>query len=55
MDIIKSPFAILKAAINNGFKDKEPWQIVTVTTSTVLLTICMWETLHHEECKYIST
>lgn len=51
MDLLKSPFSILRAAINSGFADKEPWQIVSVTTSTVLLTIWMWEVLNHSESR----
>lgn len=43
---------LLASAINNLFKDKEPWQIVVVTTGTVVSTIYLFDLLNQDECKY---
>lgn len=54
MDLLKSPFSILKSAINSGFADKEPWQIVSATASTVIFTIYLWEFLNRDESRSTS-
>lgn len=53
MEHIKLPINTFRSVINNGFAGKEPWQIVTVTTSTVLLTVWLWEFLQHNESMYL--
>ncbi|KAJ8961993.1 hypothetical protein NQ314_005775 [Rhamnusium bicolor] len=52
MDIVKYPFSSLRVGINNGFSGKEPWQIVTITTSTVLLTIWFYNFLFQDESDF---
>ncbi|XP_046738089.1 sphingosine-1-phosphate lyase [Diprion similis] len=37
------PFELFRDLLNSSFKDKEPWQIVTITTTTVLATVWLWE------------
>ncbi|XP_018320081.1 sphingosine-1-phosphate lyase [Agrilus planipennis] len=49
MAIITAPFEIVKTGINNAFVSKEPWQIVTITTSTVLLSVWLYEFIFQEE------
>lgn len=53
MDIVTFPARTLKIFINSYFAEKEPWQIVTFTTSSVLLTIWLWDFLNQDECNYM--
>ncbi|XP_076677403.1 sphingosine-1-phosphate lyase [Andrena cerasifolii] len=39
----------LKEFINNYFQGKEPWQIVTITSTTVLTTVWLWNFVFQEE------
>ncbi|XP_032670951.1 sphingosine-1-phosphate lyase isoform X2 [Odontomachus brunneus] len=44
------PFADVPAKfINNLFQNKEPWQIVTMTTTTTLATIWLWNFIFQDE------
>lgn len=38
--------------VNNVFQDKEPWQIVTMTTTATLATIWLWNFIFQDESKY---
>ncbi|CAH1982781.1 unnamed protein product [Acanthoscelides obtectus] len=49
MDLVKQPLNFFKGTINNQFSGKEPWQIVTITTSTVLITIWLYELVNQDE------
>ncbi|XP_043282236.1 sphingosine-1-phosphate lyase [Venturia canescens] len=42
----------LKGVVNNVFKEKEPWQIVTITTTTVLGAVWVWNFVFQEESVY---
>lgn len=39
----------IKFFINDVFKEKEPWQIVTITTTTLLTSIWLWDFLFQDE------
>ncbi|XP_015439311.1 PREDICTED: sphingosine-1-phosphate lyase [Dufourea novaeangliae] len=39
----------LKEFVNNSFQGKEPWQIVTITSTTILTTIWLWNFVFQEE------
>lgn len=39
-------FQYMKGGINKTFVGKEPWQIVTITTSTVLIVIWCYDVLY---------
>lgn len=41
-----------KALINNLFVDKEPWQIVTITTTTVLTSIWLWNFYNNVDSEF---
>lgn len=42
----------VKGGINRSFDGKEPWQIVTITTSTVLIVVWCYDLLFlHNESK----
>ncbi|KRT83850.1 hypothetical protein AMK59_4551, partial [Oryctes borbonicus] len=45
----KAPLDLLKNSVNARFVGKEPWQIVACTTSTVLLTIWLYNFLFDDE------
>lgn len=38
----------VKTYVNELFRNKEPWQIVAITTSTVLATVWLYEYLAQE-------
>ena len=39
----------LRGVVNNTFKEKEPWLIVTVTTTTVLGAVWIWNFIFQDE------
>ncbi|KAJ8920412.1 hypothetical protein NQ315_005278 [Exocentrus adspersus] len=49
MDLLKHPLGALKHFINDSFKEKEPWQIVTITTTTVFLGVWLYEFIFLED------
>ncbi|KAG5885772.1 hypothetical protein JTB14_031208 [Gonioctena quinquepunctata] len=49
MDLLKYPVNQLKFGLNNIFNGKEPWQIVTITTSTVLITVWVYDFIVRDE------
>uniref|UniRef100_A0AAR5PMB4 sphinganine-1-phosphate aldolase n=2 Tax=Dendroctonus ponderosae TaxID=77166 RepID=A0AAR5PMB4_DENPD len=49
MDLIKSPASWLKTYVNAAFQGKEPWQIVSITTSSVLLMVWIYDFLDGDE------
>lgn len=54
MDTVLKPLASLKLGVNNSLAGKEPWQIVTLTTTTVLVLVWLHDFIHQEESKLIS-
>ncbi|XP_018579185.1 sphingosine-1-phosphate lyase [Anoplophora glabripennis] len=49
MDIIRHPVSSLKFVINDSFNGKEPWQIVTITTTTIFLGVWFYDFLFQDE------
>lgn len=49
MDNLLEPFAILARQINLLFANKEPWQIATITATTVLTSVWFWEYVNQDE------
>ncbi|KAF7274077.1 hypothetical protein GWI33_013237 [Rhynchophorus ferrugineus] len=49
MDVVKIPFNTLKEAINSAFSGKQPWQIVSFTTSAVLFVVWLYDFVDREE------
>lgn len=49
MDSVQLPLTTFKNLVNKQFASKEPWQIVTITTSTVLLSVWFYEFLFQDE------
>lgn len=47
--------ASLKNIINGHFAGKEPWQIVTVTATSVLTGVWLWTLLVQQDSKYLIT
>lgn len=37
--------------INDIFQNKEPWQIVTITTTSTLAMVWLWNFVHQDESK----
>lgn len=51
MNIITSPLYTFRTTLNSQFAAKEPWQIVTITASTVLFTVWLYEFIFQDESK----
>lgn len=51
-DKIKEGGKVVAGAVNNLFRNKEPWQIVVITTGTIVSTIYLYDLLNQDECKY---
>ncbi|CAH1132993.1 unnamed protein product [Ceutorhynchus assimilis] len=49
MDKVRLPLDILKNSVNVVFTGKEPWQIVSITTSSVLLIVWLYDFLDRDE------
>lgn len=45
----------VKSVVNGVFKEKEPWQIVTITTTTVLGAVWIWNFVFQDESWFIFT
>lgn len=54
MSKVSDCFNVITRQINALFANKEPWQIATITATSVLTTIWIWEQLNQDECKNIS-
>lgn len=52
MDLLKIPLNQVKSGVNQIFIGKEPWQIVTITTSSVLLFTWLYGFLCDDESEY---
>lgn len=55
MDKVNDGGKLLATAVNNLFKNKEPWQIVVITTGTVVSSIFLFDLLNQDECEYSGT
>lgn len=44
-------FGVLTHQINILFGNKEPWQIATITATSVLTTVWIWEQINQDESK----
>lgn len=51
-DTLKDGGKIVAGAVNNLFRNKEPWQIVVITTGTVVSAVYLIDLLNRDECKY---
>lgn len=49
MDILKMHLEFLKNGVNNVFQGKEPWQIASITTSTVLFLVWLHDFVNRDE------
>ncbi|KAL0281353.1 UNVERIFIED_CONTAM: hypothetical protein PYX00_002365 [Menopon gallinae] len=52
MNLILSQTSVLRDVVNECLKGKEPWQIVTMTTSIVLTTVWMYKQIFQEDSLY---
>lgn len=53
MDKIGDSLQIVTRQINGIFGNREPWQIATITATTVLTTVWIWEFLNHDESEFV--
>lgn len=47
--LILGPLNVVTRQINSLFVNKEPWQVATMTATTVLVTVWMWEFVNQDE------
>lgn len=45
MDYVRETLKLAKQGTNSAFQGKEPWQIVAITTTSVLSTVWLYEFL----------
>lgn len=50
--MVQEHLKLLTAPVDRAFAGKAPWQIVAITTSTVLGAIWLWELLSEDESEY---
>lgn len=43
----------LKGYVNAYFEEREPWEIVVITSGTILLAVWLWQFIFQDESKYI--
>lgn len=51
MDNLGDSLHFLTRQINAIFANREPWQIATITATTVLSTVWLWEFFNQDESK----
>lgn len=47
--LLKDSTIALRGAVNGAFANREPWQIVAVTTTTVLSIVWLWNVINQDE------
>jgi len=52
MDLVKNGILLSKNSVNNLFGQREPWQVATITASSVLTSIWLWNFLFQDESKF---
>ncbi|KAL4091802.1 hypothetical protein QTP88_026433 [Uroleucon formosanum] len=52
MDLVKNGILLSKNSVNNLFGQREPWQVASITASSVLTSIWLWNFLFQDESLY---
>jgi len=52
MDLVKNGILLSKTSVNNLFGQCEPWQVASITASSVLTSIWLWNFLFQDESKF---
>lgn len=56
MELVSSGLSLTKNTVNNMFaKHNEPWQVASLTATTILTSIWLWNFLVQDESKLISS
>lgn len=48
----KDAFSVLTRHTNSIFKNREPWQIVAITATSVLSTVWLWNFVNQDESEF---
>lgn len=48
----KDAFSVLTRHTNSIFKNREPWQIVAITATSVLSTVWLWSFINQDESEF---
>lgn len=51
MELINNGLSLTKATVNNLFGQCEPWQIASITASTIVSSIWLWNFVFQDESK----
>lgn len=51
MDLVSNSLSFTKNAVNNLFGPREPWQVASITASSLLTSIWLWNFLFQDESK----
>lgn len=51
MELVINGFLLTKNSINNLFGQREPWQVASITASSLLTSIWIWNFVFQDESK----
>lgn len=54
MDTVTVPLNFVARQVNSLFANREPWQVATMTATTVLSAVWLWEVVSQDESKFQS-
>lgn len=50
MEVVTLPLSFLAQQVNNVFAGRQPWQVATITATSVWTTIYFWNLICQDEC-----
>lgn len=53
MDLVNNGLLLTKNTVNNLFGQCEPWQVASITASSVLSSIWIWNFVFQDESKFM--
>lgn len=55
MELINNGLSIAKSTVNHLFGQCEPWQVASITASTVVSSIWLWNFVFQDESKLVGS
>lgn len=53
MDLVNNSILLSKNSVNNLFGQCEPWQVASITASSILTSYWLWNFLCQDESKFL--
>lgn len=53
MELAKNSVLLTKSTVNNLFGQCEPWQIASITASSILTSVWLWNFVFQDESKFV--